>query len=173
MKGNLSKCIIVFLILITAYSVLALHCFHCASNVLSSPCETDVKELKEGVFSDYAKNCSDYNIANPVCAIEIHKEKDAGATQRIFRTCSNGKDFTFDMQLPHFKKFSQLNAKSNVTICTHYQHFICVSICDKDMCNGPLGAIVDFNRTSSCGKVAFSTMPLIIGTGITFANMNP
>ena len=58
-----------------------------------------------------------------------------------------------------------LNPKSNVTICAFHEGLTYVSLCDKDMCNGPKGAQTSFNVSS--GTMPTSMM-LFIGTGISY-----
>lgn len=171
MDKTLRDFCIFLLVILTAYSVFGLHCYHCASNEENSECQSDVEELKLGVFSKFALNCSLLaNVKKPVCALETVSTN--GVITKIIRSCSNGSSFSFDSKLPHLQNMKTLNPETNVSICGFHQGLICVSLCVTNMCNGPVGAIVDFNMTSS-GTHVSNSLTFMIAAGITFQSIKP
>lgn len=124
-----------FCIYLFATGVVGLMCYNCASTKAFSECESDVAELKKGVHSKFAVNCSAYaNLTHSYCSIETHRAN--GQVKAIIRECGDG-EFSFKTTTPGFSKMRHLNGRTNVTICSYVDNtMVCASLCNaSDMCN--------------------------------------
>lgn len=123
-----------FLIYVYVSGVIGLMCYNCASTKPFSKCESDVRELRKGLRSKFAVNCSDYaNLTTPYCSIETHRSN--GQIKVLIRECSDG-TFSFRTSDRGYAKMKHLNGHTNITICSYVSDImVCASLCNKDMCN--------------------------------------
>lgn len=121
-----------FLIYVYVSGVIGLMCYNCASTKPFSKCESDVRELRKGLRSKFAVNCSDYaNLTTPYCSIETHRSNDKYDV--LIRGCG---DDVYPFKI-NGSIVRVLGNKTNVTVCSSLNVNTCAHFCKSDFCNAP------------------------------------
>ncbi|XP_048753157.1 uncharacterized protein LOC125664430 [Ostrea edulis] len=141
----------------------AIYCYQCGDGKSNGSCQEDIagmaKDHEMHKQNDttskvedfvYRKKCADSEKACMIERIEIN-----GVVVAYIRDCSDGINFSINAS-----RFQTISPDRNVTTCTYVEakFFTCLSLCDKDLCNGPQSD----SNTSSTQKAAALWLTIVI-----------